>query len=108
MYRFDWETPVWGGKLKATHGIELPFVFDNVDKAPGMIGKSADLQLLADKISSAWTAFARTGNPDHAGLPHWPAYDTSTRATMIFNSECRVVNDPGKDERLAIASLPQT
>lgn len=108
MYLFDWQTPVLGGKLKASHGIELPFVFGNVDKAAGLVGTGAELQPLADKVSSAWTAFARTGNPNHAGLPHWPAYDASTRATMIFNNECKVVNDPGKDERLAMASLPQT
>ena len=86
--------------------MELPFVFDNVDKAARMIGNAANLQTLADKISAAWTAFARTGNPYHAGLPHWPAYETNTRATMIFNNECKVVNDPGKDERLALATLP--
>ena len=108
MYRFDWETPVLDGKLKASHAIELPFVFDNVDKAALLVGTGTDLQPLADKMSAAWAAFARTGNPDHAGLPHWPAYDTSTRATMIFNNECKVVNDPGKDERLAMASLPRS
>ena len=108
MYLFEWQTPVQGGKLKASHAIELPFVFDNVDKAALLVGTGTDLQPLADKMSAAWAAFARTGNPDHAGLPHWPAYDTSTRATMIFNNECKVVNDPGKDERLAMASLPRS
>jgi len=108
MYLFEWQTSVQGGKLKASHAIELPFVFDNVDKAALLVGTGTDLQPLADKMSAAWAAFARTGNPDHAGLPHWPAYDTSTRATMIFNNECKVVNDPGKDERLAMASLPRS
>jgi para-nitrobenzyl esterase len=105
MYLFEWQTPVRGGKLKAMHGVELPFVFDNVDKVPGWIGVGAGLQPLADKVSSTWVEFARSGNPNHAGLPHWPAYETSTRATMIFNDECKVVNDPGKDERLAMASM---
>jgi para-nitrobenzyl esterase len=108
MYIFEWRTPVLGGKLKATHGIEVAFVFDNVDKVPRWIGRGAGRQPLADKISSAWAEFARTGNPNHAGLPHWPAYETNRRATMIFNDECKVVNDPGKDERLAIASMPQS
>ncbi len=108
MYVFAWPTPVMGGKLKAPHGIELPFVFDNLDKSAQMVGTGADLQPLADKVSGAWTAFARTGNPNHAGIPSWPAYETSTRATMIFNDECKVVNDPGKNERLAMASMPQT
>ena len=106
MYIFEWHTPVLGGKLKATHGIEVAFVFDNVDKVPRWIGQGTGLQALADKVSSTWVEFARTGNPNHAGLPHWPDYETSTRATMIFNDECKVVNDPGKDERLAIASMP--
>jgi para-nitrobenzyl esterase len=105
---YEWQTPVRGGKLKAMHGVELPFVFDNVDKVPGWIGDGAGLQPLADKVSSTWVQFARTGNPNHAGLPHWPPYDANTRATMIFNDECKVVNDPAKDEHLAIASLPRT
>jgi para-nitrobenzyl esterase len=64
------------------------------------------LQPLATKVSSAWAAFARTGNPSHSGIPKWPAYDTKTRATMIFNYECKVVDDPGRDERIAISALP--
>jgi para-nitrobenzyl esterase len=105
MYLFEWNTPVLGGKLKATHGIEVAFVFDNVDKVPRWIGQGAGLQPLAEKVSGTWAEFARTGNPNHAGLPHWPVYETSARATMIFNDECMVVNDPGKDERVAMTSL---
>ena len=106
MYIFDWRSPVLGGKLRSPHGIELAFVFDKTDKTTGMNGTGADLAPLAEKVSAAWAAFARTGNPNTSGLPHWPAYDAKTRATMIFNDECKVVNDPGKDERLAITSLP--
>lgn len=106
MYIFAWETPVLGGKLKSPHGIELAFVFDNTDKTTGMNGTGADLQPLAEKVSGAWAAFARTGNPSHPGIPKWPAYTAGDRATMIFNNECKVVNDPGKEERLAISALP--
>ncbi|HXY79485.1 MAG TPA: carboxylesterase/lipase family protein [Candidatus Bathyarchaeia archaeon] len=108
MYIFDWRSPVLGGKLRSPHGIELAFVFDNTDKTTGMNGMGADLAPLAEKVSSAWAAFARTGNPNSPGLPHWPAYDTKSRATLIFNDECKVVNDPGRDERLAITALPTT
>ena len=104
-----WRTPVLGGKLKAMHGAELAFVFDNVDKANGWVGKnSTAVQSVADTVSARWAAFAHTGNPNHAGLPHWPPYDTNTRSTMILNTECMVVNDPGKEERLAMASLHQS
>jgi para-nitrobenzyl esterase len=108
MYIFAWQSPVLGGKLRSPHGIELAFVFDNTDKTTGMNGTGADLQPLADKVSSAWAAFARTGNPNTTSLPHWPAYDAKSRATMIFNDECKVVNDPGRDERLAMNALPTT
>jgi para-nitrobenzyl esterase len=106
MYIFSWQTPVMDGRLKATHMLELPFVFDNADKAPGWVGTGPELQPLADKISSAWAAFARNGNPNHPGLPQWPAFESETRATMVFNNECKVVNDPGKDERLVMNTLP--
>ena len=65
----------------------------------------ADLQPLADKVSGAWTAFARTGNPSQPGLP-WPRYSTETRPTMIFNNVCKIVNDPAKHGRMAQLRLP--
>jgi para-nitrobenzyl esterase len=105
MYLFAWETPVLGGKLKSPHAIELAFVFDNVDKADGMLGTGPDLQPLADKVSAAWAAFARKGNPSHQGIPDWPAYTPSDRATMVLNDKCKLVNDPGRDERLAMSRL---
>jgi para-nitrobenzyl esterase len=108
MYIFAWPSPVLGGRLKAAHMVDVPFVFENVDKAPEWVGTGTDLQPLADRVSSSWVAFARGGNPNHAGLPHWPAYDVDTRATMTFNNVCKVVNDPGKEDRLAMAALHRT
>jgi len=54
---------------------------------------------LADRMQAAWIAFARGGNPNAAGLPSWPAYEPGSRATLIFDAECRVENDPGGAER---------
>jgi para-nitrobenzyl esterase len=50
-------------------------------------------------MSQAWATFARTGNPDFDGIPHWPAYTTGTRATMMLDATCRIVNDPFSAER---------
>lgn len=103
MYLFAWRTPVLGGKLKSPHGIEIPFVFGNLAEARARIGTGPDLQPLAEKVSGVWAAFARTGNPSYPGIPQWPIYTRSDRATMLLADECRVVNDPGKEERLALA-----
>jgi para-nitrobenzyl esterase len=78
--------------------VEIPFVFDNTD-IPVVMTKSPTAKPLAGKTSSAWIAFARSGDPNHPGLPKWPAYSTAERATMVFDTECRVVRDPGSAER---------
>jgi len=105
MYYFTWHSPVRDGKLRAFHTIELPFVFDNLDAGKPMTGPGEDRQALSDRISGAWVAFARTGNPNHAGLPHWPAFTNQERATMIFNNECKVVDDPNGEERKMLRSF---
>ena len=105
MYYFTWKSPVREGKLKAFHTLEIPFVFDTVDAAMSMTGSGGDRHVLEDKMSSAWAAFARTGNPDHKGLPHWPAYDTDQRATMLFDDNCEVLNDPRRESRLALSLI---
>ena len=52
-------------------------------------------------VQDMWGSFARTGNPNHPGLPHWSAYDSTRRATMILNNECKMVDDPhGTEQRL--------
>jgi para-nitrobenzyl esterase len=104
MYRFQWYSPVGGGRLRAMHCMDIPFVFENVDLSRSVVGAGADRYALADRMSSAWVAFARTGNPNHKGLPRWEPFTRDPRATLIFNTECRAVNDPYRDERFAVAA----
>ncbi len=101
-YRFDWETPALGGRLKSPHTVEMPFVFDNVQVAPGLSGgASPEAVALAARVSEAWIAFATRGDPNSkkSGLPPWPPYDSARRATMVFNNESKVVNDPAEEQR---------
>ena len=65
VYRFDWETPEGGGHMRSPHTIEIPFVFNNIKIAGPLISKMPEAYALADKVSSAWVAFARTGDPEH-------------------------------------------
>src|SRR5712691_11291329 len=104
MYRFQWYSPVSGGRLRAMHCMDIPFVFENVDLCKTVVGDGKDRYALADQMSSAWVAFARTGNPNHKSLPTWDPFTADKRATMIFNNECRGVNDPYREERLAVAA----
>ncbi len=104
-YYFTWQSPVREGKLRSFHTLEIPFVLENVDEGKTMTGPGQDRYALSDKMSAAWAAFARAGNPNVKGLPHWPAFTADQRATMIFNDECKLVNDPYKEERMAIDRL---
>ena len=104
-YYFQWYSPVREGKLRSYHTLDIPFVFENVDIAQSMVGTGADRYPLADKMSGAWAAFARSGNPNHKGIPNWRPFDETHRATLIFNNECRAVNDPYREERLARKDL---
>ena len=105
QYYFTWRSPVREGKLRSYHTLEIPFVFDNVDNCQSMTGNGKDRYPLADRMAKAWVAFARTGNPNHAGLPKWGAFDTTKRTTMVFDKECKVVNDPHGEEQKLLRSL---
>jgi para-nitrobenzyl esterase len=98
VYLFAWETPVLGGRLRSCHTLEIPFVFDNVGPAE-ITGSDAARLPLGRTMSRAWLAFARHGRPGHDELPDWPVYSTTERATMIFDTTCRVANDPYGTER---------
>jgi para-nitrobenzyl esterase len=106
MYYFTWHSPVHDGKLKAYHTLDIPFVFENVDLATAMTGGRQDRYALQDRMSAAWTNFARTGNPNAKGLvPDWPAFDMTQRATMVIDNEWKVVNDPNGDERRELMAV---
>ena len=90
-----------GGRLKSPHTVEIPFAFDTV-KAANLTKHSPDAQALADKVSDAWIAFARRGDPNTPKLPRWPAFDPAKRPTMVFNNQSRVENDPIREQRLVM------
>ncbi len=102
LYYFTWETPVQGGRLRSPHTMEIPFAFDNVKITARMTGGGAEAMALADKVSDAWIAFARSGDPNTPKLPHWPAYNATDRATMVINNVSKVVNDPLREQRIAM------
>jgi para-nitrobenzyl esterase len=103
MYRLDWETPVARGALRCPHALEIPLVFDNVEAARNFVGRGEAPAQVAELMAPAWLAFARTGNPSTAALPAWPAYEANARATMVFDLQPRVENDPFSEIRALLA-----
>lgn len=96
-YWFTWASPIFGGWLGSFHGLEIPFVFDNL-AAPNveLMTGAGELQPLADAMADAWVRFARDGDPG------WPAYDPAgERITMRFDLPPEAVADPDADLRAA-------
>jgi para-nitrobenzyl esterase len=100
MYKINWNSPVLGGKLRAPHAVELPFVFDNVDVSAGLVGAGPTQNQMAEMMSRTFAAFARTGNPNVKGYPHWPAYTLEKRETFIYDVPPQVVSDPNSTYRV--------
>ncbi|HEV2187373.1 MAG TPA: carboxylesterase/lipase family protein [Stellaceae bacterium] len=97
-YSLDWGSPFAGGRMGAHHAMDLPFVFDTTDVPLSTKGADGAPELAA-AMSATWAAFARNGKPDNPAIPAWPAYTPETRATMVFDTRCRVVNDPLREAR---------
>ena len=93
MYIWEWPTPAFDGKLGAVHGHDVDASFNlyrnGICGTGDKVGRKMSLRL-----SSAFVAFAKTGNPDNEHIPHWPSYDATARSTMIFDTDTRVVSDP--------------
>ena len=97
LYQFNWRSRALNGALAATHSLEIPFAFNNLDQAgvDFFLGPGPSPQALADTMHKAWCDFIKTGEPG------WPAYDSDTRATMFFDDIYAVVEDPDPEERAA-------
>ncbi len=96
-YLFTWKPET--NYLGASHGMELPFMMNNVMLQSEMTGNTPEAHILEDLMSSAWISFVKTGNPNTKGLPEWIPFTSDKQATMIFDNECyiRYNNDDVKE-----------
>jgi len=104
-YIYAWRTPVLDDRPGTFHAAEISFVFDNAELCNHYSAGDPGAFALSKQMSNAWASFARTGNPNHSGMPHWPAYTADTRATMYFDKPCAVRNEPeGKGLKIIASS----
>lgn len=99
---FGWEPPLFSGRLRAFHCLDICFWYFNTDLMLSHTGGGKRPRELSDKMAGALLQFMRTGNPNGAGLPDWPAFTIENGETMILNDISRVQKDPDREARNAI------
>jgi para-nitrobenzyl esterase len=105
-YVYSWRTPVLDKRPGTFHACEIAFVFDNAEICDHYSAGDPSAFVLSKQMSTAWINFARTGNPNHDGLPNWPAYTAESRATMFFDAPCKVHFDPEGQGLKVITQCP--
>jgi para-nitrobenzyl esterase len=102
QFYFTWQSPMLED-AGAWHTAELAFCFDNTKRCEQGTGNTPEALALAKKMATAWSNFAKTGDPSQPGLAWTPA-DPENGQTMVFDNECRMVNDPESDVRKILLS----
>jgi para-nitrobenzyl esterase len=103
VYQLDY--PAAGERLRAAHASDIQLVFDNLGK-PGATATGPTAQPMADQMSEAFLAFARTGDPNGRAIPRWTPYSLPRRQTMVFDAPSKMVDDPRGAERKFFGRLP--
>jgi para-nitrobenzyl esterase len=105
-YQLNYRSPLENGRYGAMHTMDIPLIFNNIALPGSRTGTTSEAQRTADAMSAALIAFARTGNPNHQGLPEWRPYALPERATMVFDAESKLENDPRGAERQLFEKVP--
>jgi para-nitrobenzyl esterase len=103
MAWFGWCPPLFDGRMRAFHCLDISFWFLNTDLMLTHSGGGARPRQLSRKMADALLAFARNGDPNGSELPVWPPFTVETGETMILNDLCEVKNDPDREARRSLA-----
>ena len=90
---FGFNPPIFNGRTRAFHCIDICFWYRNTDRMVTHSGGGKRPRDLSNKMSEALLSFMRTGNPNCGALPEWPAFNDTDRPTMILNDVCEVRNN---------------
>jgi len=104
-FAYQLDFPAAGERLRASHASDIQLVFDNLAK-PGATATGPTAQPMADQMSEAFLAFARTGDPNCKAIPRWEPYDLKRRQTLVFDTPSKLVDDPRGAERKLFEKVP--
>ena len=96
---FGWEPPMFNGRMRAFHCLDICFWFANTDVMLTHTGGGKRPRDLSDKMSETLIQFMKTGDPNGGGLPEWKAYTTENGETMVLNDQSELKNDPDRECR---------
>jgi para-nitrobenzyl esterase len=99
---FGWEPPLFNGRLRAFHCLDICFWYNNTDLMWSHTGGGKKARDLSEKMSGALLQFMKTGDPNGGGLPQWPVYSVEKGETMVLNDLCEVKNDPDREARMSL------
>lgn len=99
---FGWNPPLFDGRLRAFHTMDISFWFYNTDVQISHTGGGVRPRNLAAKMSGSLAQFMKTGDPNGGGLPKWPGYTSENGETMILDDVSEVKNDPDREARKAL------
>ncbi|MCH8686269.1 carboxylesterase/lipase family protein [Pedomonas mirosovicensis] len=106
VYQLNYRSPVDGGRWGAFHSLDIGLVFGTLTAKGSRTGTGPEARATSAAMQKAFVAFARDGDPNRAGGIEWPTYRLPQRATMIFDANPHVQNDPRGDERRLFAKVP--
>ena len=101
---FGWNPPLFDGRLRAFHTMDIGFWFYNTDVQISHSGGGKRPRSLAARMSDALIQFMKTGNPEGTGMPDWPRYTMANGETMILDDKCEVKNDPDREARKTLTT----
>jgi para-nitrobenzyl esterase len=105
-YQLDWPSPADGGRWGACHGLDIPLAFGTLDAVGSLTGIAPGAAMMSRLLGDAFIAFARSGDPNYAGLPDWRPYRLDRRCTMVFDLPPRLLDDPRGEERRLFKKVP--
>lgn len=100
---FGWESPLFDGRHRAFHCIDISFWLMNTDRMVTHNGGGNRPYRLSMKMSEALISFMKTGVPSARRLPEWERYTPENGKTMILDDKCYMTVDPDKEARRIVS-----